>query len=382
MPTADRRPFVPLAIRAFLRQDYEPRELVILDDGADPIGDLIPPDDRIRYLRLDQRLTVGAKRNLGCEMARGDLVAHWDDDDWSAPWRLGAQARAMVDAEADACGLARVWFYDAAARRAWEYCYPEDGSRWVAGGTLCYRRELWRARPFADVQVGEDTRFVWSLTDARVLLLPDNRFYVAMVHAGNTSPKQTDDPRFVASAPEVVETLLGNDLTGFGAACGGVWTPAPASGGTGMRLNLGCCDAVLPDYLNVDLVGGPGIVTADLRQPWPWVEDSVDHVRAWDIIEHLPDKIFTMNELWRVLRPGGTAEIAVPTTDGTGAFQDPTHVSFWNRRSFLYYEAGNPYRDRFASSYGIRAKFHIVSDQLDQSLDGPRLTIVLQAVKP
>jgi hypothetical protein len=89
-----------------------------------------------------------------------------------------------------------------------------------------------------------------------------------------------------------------------------------------------------------------------------------------------------MNELWRVLGPGGTAEIAVPTTDGPGAFQDPTHVSFWNRRSFLYYEDRNPYRERFARHYGITARFCVLNEHVDQSVDGPRLTIVLQAVKP
>ena len=149
-----------------------------------------------------------------------------------------------------------------------------------------------------------------------------------------------------------------------------------------MRLNLGCCDAPLQGYVNVDLVPAPGVLAADLRQPWPWPDSSVDQVRAWDVIEHLPDKIFTMNELWRVLRPGGVADIAVPTTDGTGAWQDPTHVSFWNRRSFLYYEAQNPYRERFAASYGITAKFRTVLESLEQTVDGPRLHIQLRAVKP
>ena len=39
----------------------------------------------------------------------------------------------------------------------------------------------------------------------------------------------------------------------------------------------------------------------------------------------------------RVLAPGGWAFIEVPSTDGRGAFQDPTHVSYWNENSFLYY---------------------------------------------
>jgi SAM-dependent methyltransferase len=150
-----------------------------------------------------------------------------------------------------------------------------------------------------------------------------------------------------------------------------------------MRLNLGCCDAPLPGFVNVDVFDGPGVdQVADLSRTWPWSDDSVAFVRAHDVIEHLPDKIQTMNELWRVLQPGGTAEIVVPTTDGTGAFQDPTHVSFWNRRSFLYYEAGNPYRERFTRHYGIRAKFRVIREQTQGSMDGPRLTIVLEAVKP
>jgi SAM-dependent methyltransferase len=150
-----------------------------------------------------------------------------------------------------------------------------------------------------------------------------------------------------------------------------------------MKLNLGCCDALMPGLVNVDIIPGPGVdEVADLREPWPWPDDSVAFIRAVDIIEHLPDKIFTMNEMWRVLMPGGEAEIAVPTTDGPGAWQDPTHVSFWNRRSFLYYEAGNPYRERFARSYGVRAKFRVIREQTDQTQDGPRLTIWLEAVKP
>jgi glycosyltransferase involved in cell wall biosynthesis len=70
MPTANRRGFVERAIECFLRQDYESRELLVLDDGADRIGDVLPGDPRIRYLELPERLVLGAKRNRGCELAR------------------------------------------------------------------------------------------------------------------------------------------------------------------------------------------------------------------------------------------------------------------------------------------------------------------------
>src|SRR4051812_20555321 len=88
MPTRGRRPFVGLAVACFLGQDYGRRELVVVDDGPEPIGDLLPPDSRIRYERVPRATSLGAKRNLACELAHGDVLVHWDDDDWSAPWRL------------------------------------------------------------------------------------------------------------------------------------------------------------------------------------------------------------------------------------------------------------------------------------------------------
>jgi SAM-dependent methyltransferase len=148
-----------------------------------------------------------------------------------------------------------------------------------------------------------------------------------------------------------------------------------------MKLNLGCCDDVRPDYVNVDITPRAGVVVADLREDWPWDDSTVEFILAHDIIEHLPDKIHTMNEAWRVLAPGGVIEIAVPTTNGPGAFQDPTHVSYWNERSFLYYTAGNIYRERFAESYGIKAAFNMLDGNIRTGIDGPHLTITLEAVK-
>lgn len=148
-----------------------------------------------------------------------------------------------------------------------------------------------------------------------------------------------------------------------------------------LRLNLGCADRLLAGWENVDVTPGPGVTVADLRERWPWAEGSVQRILAADVIEHLPDRIHTMNEMHRVLCEGCVAEIVVPTTDGPGAFQDPTHVSFWNRNSFRYYTAGDPYRERFAASYGITAAFRVLAEQTIQTTDGPKLQIALTAVK-
>jgi glycosyltransferase involved in cell wall biosynthesis len=208
MPTADRREFVPQAIRNFLAQDYDgPRELIVLDDGRDSIADLIPPHATIHYMRLDRKLTLGAKRNIACELARGELIAHWDDDDWMAPGWLSSQAKALLGQGADICGLDKIFFYAPEGRRAWQYVY--DGrSPWVCGGTLCYRREFWRGAPFADISVGEDNAFVWAPQQKRIAINPDQHLYVARVHARNTSPKETLNRRWRSYPVEQVESLM------------------------------------------------------------------------------------------------------------------------------------------------------------------------------
>ena len=114
MPTHNRRRYVPLALHYFLQQDYPNRELLVLDDGTDPVADLMPEDPRIRYFRLDRRRSIGAKRNLACRHAHGALVAHWDDDDWHAPHRLSHQVQALLEAGVDVCGLQTLLFFELA----------------------------------------------------------------------------------------------------------------------------------------------------------------------------------------------------------------------------------------------------------------------------
>lgn len=88
-------------------------------------------------------------------------------------------------------------------------------------------------------------------------------------------------------------------------------------------------------YETVDIVG-PADLISDLNNHWPFADNSVGVVLALDIFEHLNDPVHTWQELYRVLAPGGYALIRVPSTDGRGAFQDPTHKSWWNQNSFLY----------------------------------------------
>jgi O-antigen biosynthesis protein len=187
MPTADRRAFLPDAIRCFLTQDYPRLELLVVDDGEDPVQDSLPDDPRIRYWRLDSKTVLGKKRNLACAEARGGIVVHWDDDDWYPPWRVRTQVEALLKAGASVCGTSRLYYHEPHSDRAWEYRYRNH--RWVAGNTLAYRRDFWTRHPFPEVQVGEDNLFVGEVRPDALLDLSDPTLCVATIHSANTSRK-------------------------------------------------------------------------------------------------------------------------------------------------------------------------------------------------
>jgi predicted SAM-dependent methyltransferase len=121
-----------------------------------------------------------------------------------------------------------------------------------------------------------------------------------------------------------------------------------------MRINLGCGYRKIPEHVNIDNRPevGPDIVCDGLSLPFD--DSSVDDVVAFDYLEHIPigQTVDQITEIWRVLKPGGRLIHRTPSTDGRGAFQDPTHVSFWNINSWLYF-MDRAHRDL----YGIKANF-------------------------
>ena len=88
-------------------------------------------------------------------------------------------------------------------------------------------------------------------------------------------------------------------------------------------------------YVSVDLANAS--ICADLNKEWPFQTGQVGLFRAHDALEHLKDPIHVMKEAQRCLAPMGWFLTLTPSTDGRGAFQDPTHISFWNSNSFWYY---------------------------------------------
>jgi hypothetical protein len=155
---------------------------------------------------------MGAKHNLCCEAAAGEIIVHWDDDDWMSDSRLDYQVTALMKrTERSINGLSRLFFLDPVAPRAWEYIYSQGMPSWIAGGTFCYRKSLWQHHRFEDISEGADTRFIWSLQGAEIEALEDNSFYVATVHPRNTSPKHTRDARWHPLPLDRIRSLMHND---------------------------------------------------------------------------------------------------------------------------------------------------------------------------
>jgi len=91
------------------------------------------------------------------------------------------------------------------------------------------------------------------------------------------------------------------------------------------KVDLCCGESAPPGYIGVDKYCAGATIKADLDYAWPFENNSVGVFRAKDAVEHLKNPIHTMKEAWRCLAPNGWFLIDVPSTDGRGAFQDPTH---------------------------------------------------------
>lgn len=192
--TRNRREWLAKAVDCFLRQTYENRELVIVPDRPEDLVDL-PQDERIRVLTPSHRdMVVGSKRNRGCAEARGEIVAIWDDDDYSAPERLTYQMAKLEETGKAVHGWHSMKFSDGA--RWWQYL---GNHSFVLGTSLCFRRAWWQRHPFQDIQCGQDETFAMVAFGAKELVAElDMGLMYATVHSGNTARRRLGSSSFTS----------------------------------------------------------------------------------------------------------------------------------------------------------------------------------------
>ena len=213
MVTADRRRLAERSVACFLAQDYPNRELVIVDDGQEdyaPILAPIPPDRLVHHrLPKDPATTLGELRNLSLDLARGDMMAHWDDDDWFDPARLSRSVTVMGDAAA-------VWQEATLMHLDDPAWLDRPYVSWFKGGapsSIVHRRRDDIRYPRE--RKGEDSTFrdAWLQLGTALIPTAEAHLLIRCFHGGNTWDRSHFERRLALRPAQMMEWRL-RRLTG------------------------------------------------------------------------------------------------------------------------------------------------------------------------
>jgi glycosyltransferase involved in cell wall biosynthesis len=221
-PTYGRHPYLMQALDIFLAQDYPNLEWLILDDSPNPAQELLNhPDPRIRYFHSDERLTIGSKRNQLIEKANGNIIAHFDDDDYYAPNYISTMARVLDESNYDLLNL-KAWYlyhekneffgyWDLLETKGMHFvCYPAhvqliyfDENNLPLYGSMAlgygfgwiYKKAVWEANHYDDINWNEDGEFALKALEKFKLggIKDTEGLCLHVLHGGNTS---TSFPQF------------------------------------------------------------------------------------------------------------------------------------------------------------------------------------------
>lgn len=328
--------------------------VVLLDKGAR--WEPSTPDPRVRTVVDDDVEGIGAAKQRACAETRGEILVELDHDDLLARHALEAVHR--VYAEQPDLGLvyshcAQVLedgsrddsMFDMA--NGWEYreavvdgrcvqhvvsleATPHNVSYiWFAPNHLrAFSRHAYDEAGGYDParRVLDDQDLMCRLFQVGEFHLIDDCLYLQRMHPANTQREQETNSFIQTETVTLYERYIEANALAWARRRGL------------LALDLGAAHGHPGGYLGVDRRSGPGVdLVAQLPAPLPLTDGSVGVIRAVDFLEHVADKVALFNELYRLLAPGGLLLSQTPSTDGRGAFQDPTHVAFYNENSFWYY---------------------------------------------
>lgn len=209
LPIHNRPEFLKIALSYFFRYDYPEKELVIVDDSDESLRPLIPESSRIVYVRLKKRAFIGTMRNIACEAATGELIAHHDSDDWYSADRLKSQVETMRISGRELVGIQNARFFNVKTRQAWQYTRQSD--TYVIGATMMYTKAFWERNKFRDVASGEDTQFVMGAQSKDVLPSKEGNYFIAIDHGANTDGRNGYKSEFKRVDEAAIAELLGTD---------------------------------------------------------------------------------------------------------------------------------------------------------------------------
>lgn len=193
--TRDRRAFIPLAKYCFLAQGYpeEKLEWVIVDDGKDQIKDLVSDLPNVKYVLVDEPMTIGAKRNLGVEKASHDMLVMMDDDDVYPNNSLLTRVAFMLAEPTKECVFSTtIPCYDIHDKKSFMNVPPNTLPMCdrVSEATLAFTRSFWEKQKFPDEQIAEGGAFIRGREHMCREVSPQD-VIVSLVHSKNTSSRKT-----------------------------------------------------------------------------------------------------------------------------------------------------------------------------------------------
>lgn len=197
MPTSKARiPFLPTALRSWVEQTYPRKELVIISEDPE-VAEALPKHPSIAFRDCAVGTTIGQKRNEAVEYSRGEIIMHFDDDDYSYPERMSEQVAALRKYPAQLCGYHTLRFLsDSGITRE----YQQKDS--LHGNSLAYWRDHWeRLGGFPKRNWGEDNAFI-SKTDPNLTVRLDGgeKRMIARHHDSNAG-KYTYTPEWRVVEP-------------------------------------------------------------------------------------------------------------------------------------------------------------------------------------
>jgi glycosyltransferase involved in cell wall biosynthesis len=164
-PTFNRRPFIPMAIKCFENQTYpkEKMEWIIIDDGTDKIGDLVSHIPQVRYINCDEKLSLGKKRNMLNDAAKGDIIVYMDDDDYYPAERVKHAVTTLLNSKALCAGSSAMYIYFKHINKM--YQFGPYGPNHATAATFAFKRELLKQTRFDETScVAEEKKFLKDYT--------------------------------------------------------------------------------------------------------------------------------------------------------------------------------------------------------------------------
>jgi hypothetical protein len=193
--TKDRRIFMPILKYSYMVQSYpeEKMEIVIVDDGDDPIEDTLIGVPNVKYVRCDPGMTISQKRNLAVENAMYDILVNMDDDDIYPNNSVLHRVAMLLKEPVKQCGFCTtIPCYDITKFSSFMNVPPMtlEMSERVSEATLVFTRAFWEENKFDDmVHIGEGNSFIRGREQMCREISPQD-VIVSLVHPKNTSSRR------------------------------------------------------------------------------------------------------------------------------------------------------------------------------------------------